>query len=199
MGKTRRKLYGRSRRRQRGGGVCKWVLIGAVAALSGAHADDIGFRGRVSNWWYNPKPLDTGPSVELAKYIVDMKWMPSLNIYPETCTVPSGIDEAKVVEPYILEQNKRYTITGSNLERDLISSDPKKPMIVIFKESKFYEDYDDDENGNPRSDLFYIVQKESDLKDEANRERTYQVLASDVELTPVKDGGRKRRKTLRRK
>jgi hypothetical protein len=137
--------------------------------------------------------------VELAKYIVDMKWMPSLNIYPETCTVPSGIDEAKVVEPYILEQNKRYTITGSNLERDLISSDPKKPMIVIFKESKFYEDYDDDENGNPRSDLFYIVQKESDLKDEANRERTYQVLASDVELTPVKDGGRKRRKTLRRK
>jgi hypothetical protein len=112
MGKTRR-------RRQHGGGVCKWVLIGALAALSGTPAvSDIGFRGRVSNWWNNPNPLDIRPSQDLANYIVDKKWAPSLNIDPDSCVIPSGIrteeDVTKVVEPYLkvtvygMKDNHKY-------------------------------------------------------------------------------------------
>ena len=51
MRKTRRALY---RRKQRGGGSRWWVLLGALAALKGTHANEPGFRDLVSKWWYSP-------------------------------------------------------------------------------------------------------------------------------------------------
>jgi hypothetical protein len=108
MRKTqRRKLYGRSRRRQRGKGlgkaVCAAVLVAAIASLpaEAKAKEDLDFRDRVSIWWNNPNTFDTGPSVELAKYITDMKWAPSLDLYPETCETARGVDEAEVVAPYL--------------------------------------------------------------------------------------------------
>ena len=193
MGKTRRKLYGKSRKRQRGGGVCKWVLIGAVAALSGAHADDLGFRGRVSNWWYNPKPLDTGPSVELANYIVDMKWMPSLNIYPETCTVPSGIDEAKVVEPYLPPIVPRDTGLRGGNEYSFTKKSSGEVVVAYVRENINPGQWTTDPPIDPKTwDTYEVRGPLPPPKDEFDDE-------DDDPGTGGKKKRKSRRKTLRRK
>jgi hypothetical protein len=176
MGTTRRKLYGKSRR-QHGGGICKWVLIGALATLSGAHADDIGFRGRVSAWWNNPKPWDTGPSVELANYIVERKWVPSLNIYPDSCVIPPGIpkeaDATKVVEPYL--SPRMGTIENPPPQMGFLRGEVK-----IIGEEK--------EAGEPEK---WIVEKTID--------RDPEQYAIEKQFVTMKGGRKRQRKTLRRK
>jgi hypothetical protein len=178
MGKTRR-------RRQHGGGVCKWVLIGALATLSGAHADDIGFLGRVSNWWNNPKPWDTEPSVELANYIVDKKWAPSLNIYPDSCVIPSGIrteeDVTKVVEPYL----KEVTVYGMKNNHKYRGKDGRVFELETWT--------------NNQNDTYTLSVRYDDSSSEGiivNNDDTFEVVPKD-------GGGKKKRrgqrKTLRRK
>lgn len=188
MRRTRRKLYGKSRRRQRGKGVgtiCKWVLLGALASFSGAHAEDIGFRARVSNWFNNPNSMDPAPSIDLANYIVDMKWAPSLNLYPETCATPSGINEKDVVGPYLLE-GKRYKITSGPTTGDI-----RKDIIVTFKRLIPGDEY---------SPAEYVLERESDnYEGSPTKGEEYYISEKEVTLSPVGGGRKQRRKTLRRK
>lgn len=207
MGKTRRKLYGKSRTRQRGGAGKRWVLLlAALAALKGAHAEDPGFRQLVTDWWTSETVAESADrSHILGKYIADMKWVPTTNLWTSEASVPDDVyapppesakDKAEdVVAPYLLTEGATYTITGT------LPGDIGSGSKVVFKRS--YTILDDDEDGNEVATTMYEVQRESDANDPANSERTYDVSADEVTLTPVKQGGRasrkQQRKTLRRK
>jgi hypothetical protein len=206
MGKTRRKLYGRSKRRQRGGGSRWWVLLGALAALQGAHAEDPGLRDRIAKWWNSETIRESAQnSIDVADYITSMKWAPTSDLWTSEASVSDDVyapppesakDKAEdVVAPYLLTEGATYTITGT------LPGDIGSGSRVIFKRS--YTMIDEDDDGNEVTTTMYEVQRESDVNDPANSERTYDVSADEVTLTPVKQGGRasrkQQRKTLRRK
>lgn len=134
MRKTqRRKLYGKSRHRQRGGVKCRLLVVGAaLVALQGAHADEPSLGAYLSNYiekgdWSSSKALGE----KLASYIPTPEdafglagntfgsWQSYFDKSSESsgsCATPPGppitIDEAeKVVEPYLLRVGERYTFT----------------------------------------------------------------------------------------
>ncbi len=204
MGKTRRKLYGKTRRRrQRGKGVgtlCKGAILAGLLALNGAHAQAPGFRQLVSNYvnggWKESQAL--GEFLADPKNYVPESFPSGLftssgsGVEATSCAMPSGIDEAKVLEPYLLKNEGKYQVkfTGEIPEG---AKDVGPNSIVIFKGSYINDDDPDDPV------VTYTVQRASDVGDPTYRDRFYDIPANVIELTPVKDGGRKRRKTLRRK
>lgn len=188
MGKTRRKLYGRSRRRQRGG-VCrsKLLLAAAAAGLSMASAEDaVPLRQLVKNY------LEEGSwaaSKALADRLVEAPYH-VLDYFPTFSLESVKSDEScETAAPSDLTEGATYTITGT-LPQDIGSG-----SRVVFKRS--YTIIDDDD-GKAVTTTMYEVQRESDVNDPATSDRTYEVSGDEVTLTPVKEGG-KRRKTLRRK
>ena len=109
MGKTRRKLYGRSRRRQRGGGRLWWTLFGGLAALNGAEAVEL--RDLATKWWIeggwdNSKALADGltkalPSFKLPDGLFAVE-TDALWAAPAPVTKMSE-EQKDIVEPYLTE------------------------------------------------------------------------------------------------
>jgi hypothetical protein len=205
MGKTRRKLYGRSRRRQRGGVCLSKVGIAVLAALAtfdGAHADDVGLTGRITKWWGSSNLRDSAASsIDLADYILSKKWVPSdyfpsYNSVDTSCGVaPNGMDAEEILEPYIesgLVPGQEYTVevTGDVGKKN---HDIQTGTTVTFKGT--YEDIDfDSEEEDPPMIKYYILARDNG---------EFFVPIESVTLKPIAKGGRasrkQRRKTLRRK
>jgi hypothetical protein len=156
MGKTRRKLYGK-KRRQRGGGSRWWILLGALAALKGARADDTSFGELVTNWWNSKTITESIRTSDLLAQEITRQF-PKIELWsidstaaetsyePPDETQKQEVDD--VVEPYIESGNfpprpgtvkdgvpggKLFlrgpvTIVGEEIEED------EPPMWVIEKE-----------------------------------------------------------------
>jgi hypothetical protein len=189
MGKTRRALYGK----QRGGfNPLKAAVLAAVAALASTPAQGfVSWReltsgrmpperikevsGKVVGWLAEHRP------VGLAERTLQKVDTVLTELNTELSTAMPG--------PSIL--GEMFTITGT-LPSDIKFGD------TVRVESSFT---DEDDDGNPV--VMYSVKRQSDINDAATSERTYDVRADQVTLTPVKRGGRairkQQRKTLRRK
>jgi hypothetical protein len=203
MAKTRRKLYGKGRRRrQKGGGSRWWVLLGAVAALKGALADEPGFRQLVSDWWNSDSILASARnSKALADYLTGTpRGVPKVDIPAElfepkedavVYTAPPPEQKEKVeevVEPYLnttaptpsaptvkateLKNGKTYMYNGEPIEVDTWSNRGDTIAISVVGESE-------------------------PLIVPANA--TFEAVPEPPEEEEEKEGGRKRRKTLRKK
>jgi len=187
MGKTRRKLYGKSRRRrQKGGGSRWWLLLGAVAALKGARAEEPGFRVLVSNWWNEG-------GWKNSKALADYLTMTPAEVPPEVLEKPTNeavfsapppeqkekVEE--VVEPYLnttvkateLKNGKTYMYNGEPIEVDTWSNQGDKIAVSIVGKK--------DPLVVPANATFEVVPEPEEEEEEE------------------KEGGRKLRKTLRKK
>jgi hypothetical protein len=184
MGKTRRKLYGKSRRRrQRGGGGRWWVLLGALAVLKGAHAEEPGFRQLVTDWWTSKTVAESAKnSIALGKYMSDMKWASGLST-----TFASTVPETEFAPPPEEEKEKEDDVVEPYLEsvRMGVIDTPPEGMGFLQGEVKIIgEEKEEDE---PE---LWIIEKTID-----GRPEQYAIEKQFVKMK----GGRKRRKTLRRR
>jgi hypothetical protein len=208
MGKTRRKLYGK-KRRQRGGGSRWWVLLGALAALQGAHAEDPGFRGRIAKWWNSKTIRESAEnSIDAANYMTSMKWVPTTDLWTSEASVSEDVyappsEEQKqmvddVVEPYIesgLVENKEYKVIALNPGElyALTNNDIYHERKVQFLGEGKSEIERGDED--VLVDGYYVRRTGEEYQGEK-----FFVPKDVISLEPVKGGRRKqRRKTLRRK
>jgi hypothetical protein len=217
MRKTqRRKLYGRSRRRQRGGVNCRLLVVGAaLVALQGAHADEPTLATYVSNYiqkgdWLSSKDLGE----KLASYIPTpedafglaentfgswQSYFDKSSASSDSCATPPGPpitigEAAKVVEPYLLSPGERVDIMVTNSGNyDGIPTIRRGTIVSIGKGEA--EKIVGDDIETVTVDGYRI--KEHDEDDD---EIAVFFPSDYVKLTPVPKGGRKsRRKTLRRK
>ena len=143
MGKTRRKLYGRSRRRQRGGGRLWWTLFGGLAALNGAEAvelRDLATKWWIEGGWYNSKALADGltkalPSFKLPDGLFAVE-TDALWAAPAPVTKMSE-EQKDIVEPYLTEVDLKglsygptYEWNGEKFTYDTWSNKGDKALIT---------------------------------------------------------------------
>jgi hypothetical protein len=189
MGKTRRKLYGKTRRRrQRGGGRLWWTLIGALAAVNGASAENPRLRDLASKWWIdggwtNAKAFADGltnaiPTLALPEGLFDAK-DDALWTAPPPVTKMSE-KEKETVEPYLAEVDLKGLTYGPTYE---------------WNGQQFTYD-----TWSNKGDTVEITTGTGDvLKDVPIKARFKVVSTPPTEDEEDLEGGRKRRKTLRRR
>jgi len=155
MGKTRRQK----------GGVSRWKILAALAALHGANAESLG--DLVRKWWNEG-------GWENSKALADRLTgsIPTTMAIP----VPSPAEQAAIVEPYLEEsKGRRGEVVGAPEGQSFLNG-----PVTIVDEEEAYED----------EPALWIVEKVI----EGNPEQ----YAIEKQYVTLK-GGRKRRKTLRRK
>jgi hypothetical protein len=199
MGKTRRKLYGKSRRRQKGGGSRWWVLLGAVAALKGALADEPGFRELVSDWWNSDSILASARnSKALADYLTGTpRGVPKVDIPAElfetkedavVYTAPPPEQKEKVeevVEPYLNTTATGPTVKATNLQ----NGDRFRYNNTEYVVFQWINNHDGTITVTPVEKAPLIIPANA----------TVEVVPEPPEEEEKEGGGRKRRKTLRKK
>ena len=154
MGKTRRQK----------GGVSRWKILAALAALHGANAESLG--DLVRKWW-NEGGWEN--SKALADRITGS--IPTTMAIP----VPSPAEQAAIVEPYLEVPKGRPAVVSGVPGQGYLDG-----PVTIIGEEEAYED----------EPALWIVEKVIEGKPEQ--------YAIEKQYVTLK-GGRKRRKTLRRK
>lgn len=176
------------RRRQRGGGRLWWGLLGAIAALQGTAATKTPeFRTLVSNWWNEGGVAN---SKALADFITEGNYLPAVewsNPFASTPVPPRAIEPPSPKQKEGVEE---------------IVDDYLVPIVSDKTKIRVGETYEFTNRSDGSSQRVYILESiqpgqwESDPPMSPNDWDSYSVRGP---LPEEQDGGKRRRKTLRRR
>ena len=186
MAKTRRKLYGKSRRRRQRGGIppiCKAAIVAGLAALPAAYAQQPTWREQVSDWWENGGiERANNLAIRMSKVVEESFSWPTIVETTPCGTTPekkTPEDEAKIA-PYLPEVGLGGLTYGPTYE---------------WNGQQFTYD-----TWSNKGDTVEITTGTGEvLKDVPIKARFKVVSTPPTEDEEDLEGGRKRRKTLRRR